>query len=114
MWYSGFDGEVWRIGSALSSDGQTFAKEAGEKAYQFGAGTPGDWDDSGVKDPWVVAGTNADGDSGLHIWYAGFDGDIWQGGYAFRAASAPAIIRVLFIIFQMEISCARGERATRQ
>jgi len=93
LWYSGFDGEVWRIGSALSSDGQTFAKEEGEKAYQFGAGTPGDWDDSGVKDPWIVAGTNADGDSGTHLWYAGFDGDVWQGGYAFRADGQDDFIR---------------------
>ncbi|HNH48245.1 MAG TPA: beta-propeller fold lactonase family protein, partial [Myxococcota bacterium] len=38
--------------------------------------------DSGVRDPWVI--TAADGTQ--HMWFSGFDGDIWQIGYATRAS----------------------------
>ena len=87
LWYSGYDGEVWRIGSALSADGgRSFTREPSEtRDYQFGTGSPGQWHDSGTRHPWVVAGEDADGNAGLHMWFAGFDGDLWRGGYAFRA-----------------------------
>jgi hypothetical protein len=91
LWYSGYDGEVWRIGSAVSSDGgQSFTREPSEtRDYQFGAGSPGQWHDSGTRHPWVLRGEDADGNPGLHMWFAGFDGDIWRAGYAFRADGAP-------------------------
>ena len=57
-------------------------------AYQFGLGEPGTWDDSGVKDAWVIAD-----DSGEHLWYSGFDGDAWRIGYAFRASGEQAFTR---------------------
>ncbi|MEC8422753.1 MAG: hypothetical protein VX000_03185, partial [Myxococcota bacterium] len=91
LWYSGFDGEVWRIGSALSTDGGfRFNREPSEtRDYQFGTGSPGQWHDSGTRHPWVLAGEDADGNPGLHMWFAGFDGDVWRAGHAFRAAGAP-------------------------
>jgi predicted GH43/DUF377 family glycosyl hydrolase/DNA-binding beta-propeller fold protein YncE len=79
LWYSGYDGARWRVGSARSSNGEDWSKEPALRGYIFGPGTPGTWDDSGVRDAFVI--TDNDGD---HMWYAGNDGDFWQGGYAFR------------------------------
>ncbi len=85
LWYSGTDGEYWRIGSAISSDGTNFTREAGStRGETFAPGSPGDWDDSGVRHPFVVSGTNTEGQEGIHLWYSGFDGTTWRGGYAFR------------------------------
>jgi DNA-binding beta-propeller fold protein YncE/predicted GH43/DUF377 family glycosyl hydrolase len=85
LWYSGFDGAVWRIGSAVSSNGRSFTRESSDTHdYRLGTGSPGQWHDSGVRDPWIVAGTNDDGVEGVHAWFSGFDGDLWRIGYAFR------------------------------
>jgi hypothetical protein len=84
LWYAGFDGEVWRVGSALSEDGETFVREPrSARGYAMTTGRPGDWDDSGVRHPWVLRGSDGDGQRGRHIWYTGFDGDLWRLGYAF-------------------------------
>ena len=84
LWYAGFDGEVWRVGSAISEDGETFEREVrSARGYAMTTGRPGDWDDSGVRHPYVLRGQDADGHRGRHIWYAGFDGDLWRIGYAF-------------------------------
>jgi len=88
LWYSGYDGSRWRIGSATSSDGETWTRDGAPRGYQFGLGEPGAWDDSGVKDAWVIAD-----ESGEHIWYSGFDGDAWRIGYAFRANGEQAFTR---------------------
>lgn len=88
LWYSGFDGARWRIGSAQSTDGRTWTRDAAPRGYQFGLGEPGEWDDSGVRDAWVIR--DADGE---HLWYSGFDGDAWQIGYAFRAENAGSFER---------------------
>jgi DNA-binding beta-propeller fold protein YncE len=83
LWFTGTDGSTRRIGSAVSSDGVSWTRETGSRDWIFGPGAPGDWDDSGTADPFVRR--DADGE---HLWYAGFDGDVWQGGYAFRAAGS--------------------------
>jgi DNA-binding beta-propeller fold protein YncE/predicted GH43/DUF377 family glycosyl hydrolase len=80
LWYSGFDGARWRVGSATSSDGRRWTREPGLRGYLFAPGAPGEWDDSGVRDAWVLTD-----DQGDHMWYSGFDGDRWQLGYARRA-----------------------------
>jgi len=83
LWYSASDGEDWVVGELVSADGVSFTHVEGvEDAWAFGAGTPGDWDDSGVRDAWV----RWDAEAGIYrLWYAGFDGLIWQIGYAERA-----------------------------
>jgi predicted GH43/DUF377 family glycosyl hydrolase len=91
MWYSGFDGSRWRIGSATSADGLSWARDDAPRGYQFGLGEPGAWDDSGVKDAWVITGVDGD-----HLWYSGFDGDNWRIGYAFREANEAAFSRSMF------------------
>ena len=88
LWYSGYDGSRWRIGSATSDDGENWTTDIAPRGYQFGLGEPGTWDDSGVKDAWVIAD-----DSGEHLWYSGFDGDAWRIGYAFRASGEQAFTR---------------------
>ena len=79
LWYAGSDGARWRIGAARSSDGRTWTKEPGLRGYIFAPGSPGEWDDSGVRDPWIHSDETGD-----HLWYAGFDGEVWQLGYAHR------------------------------
>jgi DNA-binding beta-propeller fold protein YncE/predicted GH43/DUF377 family glycosyl hydrolase len=80
LWFTGNDGSTRRIGSATSTDGITWTRETSSRDWIFGPGAPGDWDDSGVADPFVLRDS-----TGEHLWYAGYDGDVWQGGYAFRA-----------------------------
>jgi DNA-binding beta-propeller fold protein YncE len=83
LWYAGFDGELWRIGSATAADpaGPWVAEPGAFDAWQFGPGAPGSFDDSGVKDPHVWI--DAAGDT--HLYYAGFDGTSWHLGHALRA-----------------------------
>ena len=90
MWYSGFDGSRWRIGSATSDDGVEWTRDDAPRGYQLGLGRPGSWDDSGVKDAWVLAD-----EEGEHLWYSGFDGNNWRIGYAFRAVDESAFSRPL-------------------
>jgi len=90
LWYSGFDGARWRVGSATSSDGQTWTRDDAPRGYQFGLGEPGDWDDSGVRDAWALTD-----ESGTHLWYAGFDGDTWRIGYAHREPGASSFERAI-------------------
>jgi len=92
LWYSGFDGEVWRIGSAITEDGRRFEREErSARGYLLPTGRPGDWDDSGVRHPWALTGEDEEGRAGTHLWYAGFDGGIWRLGYAFvrRGSDVP-------------------------
>ena len=88
LWYSGYDGSRWRIGSATSTDGDSWSTDSAPRGYQFGLGEPGTWDDSGVKDAWVITD-----ETGEHLWYSGFDGDAWRIGYAFRAEGEQAFTR---------------------
>lgn len=80
LWFSAYDGARYRIGLAESSNGSSFTRVAGDTYdWQFDAGSPGEWNDSGVRDPMVIA----DGDI-EHLWFSGFSGEIWQIGYAWR------------------------------
>ena len=85
LWYSAFDGSSWRIGALLSDDGESWSRESSEPLLL--AGSPGAWDDSGVRHPYVITDSDGalTGEPGEHMWYSGFDGDIWRIGYAFRA-----------------------------
>ncbi len=80
VWYSGYDGSRYRIGSATSQDGISWSPEPGlSDPYQLGSGRPGTFDDTSLRDPMVVR----QGDQTV-MWYAGFDGEIWQIGAATR------------------------------
>lgn len=85
LWYTGSDGSRQRIGLATSPDGTTFTRVEGEDGWIFGPGTPGEWDDSGVRGPYVVTT-----DDLLHLWYSGSDGTTQRIGHA-SAATADAI-----------------------
>lgn len=90
LYYSGSDGETWRIGEATSTDqGKSWTRVEGSQGYTFTTGTPGEWDDSGVRDPVV----QVDGDGTWHLWYAGFDGDAWRLGYASRDSEDASWVR---------------------
>jgi len=94
LWYAGTDGEYWRIGSAITTDGTNFTRESGSsRGEMFPPGVPGEWDDSGVRHPYAVRGTDDEGRDGTHLWYSGFDGTTWRGGYAFRPDSTNAFER---------------------
>ncbi len=78
LWYAGTDGERFNIGAATSIDGWNFTRLAGQSDdWVFGTGSTGEWDDTSVRNPWVIS----TGDT-IHMWYGGFDGDTWAIGYA--------------------------------
>lgn len=80
IWYAGFDGSRYRIGAALTTDGSTLTPEPGvNDAFRFGLGEPGAFDDSGVRDPYIVV----DGDT-AQMWYSASDDTTWRVGYATR------------------------------
>ncbi len=88
LWYAASDGSRWRVGLAESVDGgSTFTRVTGAvEAWQFNGGEPGDWDDSGARDPWALTD-----DAGVtHLWYSGFDGDRWRVGHASRSSDTAA------------------------
>jgi DNA-binding beta-propeller fold protein YncE/predicted GH43/DUF377 family glycosyl hydrolase len=94
LWYAGTNGEYWRIGSAVSSDGTSFIREAeSTRGDLFPPGSPGEWDDSGVRHPFAVRGVDSQERAGTHLWYSGFDGATWRGGYAFRPDATNAFER---------------------
>ncbi len=78
LWYAGDDGSRFRIGSATAPTLRgDFVDEPGpEDPWRLDAGLPGGFDDSGVKDPVVVAI-----DGVPHLYYAGFDGSVWRIGH---------------------------------
>ncbi len=85
LYYTGYDGERRRVGTASSSDdGRSWSRVEGvDDPWVFDEGAPGEFDDSEVRDPYVVR----DPDTGLErLWYAGNDGAEWRIGYAERAA----------------------------
>lgn len=79
LWYAGDNSSRFLIGAATSPTLRgTFAPSAGEfDPWQFATGTPGSFDDSGVKDPLVLTI-----DGVRRLYYAGFDGSAWHLGYA--------------------------------
>lgn len=91
LWYTGSNGEIQRIGSAVSvDDGLSWTREEAEQTrpWAFPPGSPGDWDDSGVRDPYIVTT-----EEGQHLYYAGSDGDLWRIGHAFRATDDDEWLR---------------------
>ncbi|MCK6505560.1 hypothetical protein L6R53_19545 [Myxococcota bacterium] len=90
LFFSGGDGETWYIGEATSTDqGQSWSRDTGARGYALATGSPGDWDDSGVRDPFV----HVDGEGTWHLWYTGFDGDTWRLGYATRGGEDESWVR---------------------
>ena len=75
--FSAFDGRSWQIGLAERSEGKW--NLVSEQPI-VSAGYPGDWNDSGVKDPYLLLESVENGYV-VHLWYAGFDGTNWQIGY---------------------------------
>jgi predicted GH43/DUF377 family glycosyl hydrolase len=75
MWYSGYDGAVWRIGYASSSDGIEWTKSSMNPVLNPGA--PGSWDDDHIRAPTVIF----DGTT-YHMWYSGCDWQNYRIGYA--------------------------------
>jgi len=90
LWYSGYDGERYRIGLAASDDGSSWSRvEGSPDQWVFEEGTPGEFDDTLVREPAVLR----DEDAGVyHLWYTGDDGDSSRVGYATHplVAGAPA------------------------
>lgn len=76
MWYSGYEGARWRIGLALSEDGVSWAKHAGNPVLE--PGPPGSWDEASVAYSSVVLK-----DGRYRMWYQGGDSaGAWRIGYA--------------------------------
>ena len=64
MWFSGYDGTVWKIGYATSNDGNAWTKYGSNPVH---SGSSGEWDANGVRDPWVLKVGNT-----YHMWYIGW------------------------------------------
>jgi hypothetical protein len=79
LWYTGSNGEVDKIGAATSTNGISWNR-VGDGEALFAGGAPGEFDDSSVRDPYVVID-----DTTEHLYYSGFDGDFWRIGYAQRS-----------------------------
>ncbi len=79
LWYTGSDGTEFRIGTADWIGDELVREEGDDDPWIVAAGSPGEWDDSGVRDPFFVADPE-----GEHLYYAGFDGDAWHVGHAMR------------------------------
>ncbi|MCB9762874.1 MAG: hypothetical protein H6739_23945 [Alphaproteobacteria bacterium] len=81
LWYTGSDSNTRsRVGRATSADGVSWTRVPGaDDPWDFAPGAPGTFDDSAVRHPWVLS---VDGTE--HLWYAGFDGESWNIGYASR------------------------------
>lgn len=76
MWYSGFDGYVWKIGYSTSSDGENWTR-FGENPV-LTAGSEGTFDSNGV---WLPSVSYVDGV--FHMWYTGIDANNkYRIGYA--------------------------------
>lgn len=110
LYYGGFDGSRWRIGAATSPNGVTWTPEpSASDPFQFDSGSPGEFDDTGVRDPMVV-----DVDGVLHMWYSGFDGDLWTIGKAtlngedWTRAASPVTGRPEALLVGLNLSFAHA------
>lgn len=80
LFYTGSDGDNYRVGEATSTDGVSFTRVPGvNDPWTFEAGPSGDWHDGGVRDAFVRRVDGVD-----QMWFAGFDGGNWQIGQAQR------------------------------
>ena len=85
MWYTGYDGELLRIGYATSGDGVTWARNSSDPVLDVGAA--GSWDSKGVSSPSVVSEEDI-----FRMWYTGSGGRRVGIGYASSYARASAIV----------------------
>lgn len=82
LYYTADDGERLRIGAldvAAGGLGAATRVPGADADWVFAGGAPGEWDDSGVKDAWVVVEGGTE-----HLWFAGSSGEAWRVGYASR------------------------------
>jgi len=80
MWYEGHDGDNFRIGQAVSSDGLHWTKDGANPVLDLGP--PGSWDSIHAIEPYVLF------DGQLYrMWYSGYDGQHFRIGLA----TAPPI-----------------------
>jgi len=79
LWFSGDSSSRFLIGAASGASlrGSLARLEGRFDPWLFSTGTPGSFDDSGVRDPLVLTI-----DGVRHLYYAGFDGTTWSLGYA--------------------------------
>jgi hypothetical protein len=75
MWYTGYSGDIERIGLATSEDGMHWEKYAGNPVLDIGE--PEQWDDE-----HVTLGSVIYQDSLYKMWYAGWGRETWSFGYA--------------------------------
>ncbi|MSQ14921.1 MAG: hypothetical protein EXR50_03555 [Dehalococcoidia bacterium] len=76
MWYSGFDGKIWRIGLAISPDGVNWQKSASNPIMD--GGSPGSWDEAGAAYSSVIYIQDT-----FYMWYQGLDSKgVWRIGRA--------------------------------
>jgi predicted GH43/DUF377 family glycosyl hydrolase len=75
MWYSGFDGETWRIGSAQSPDGIDWTRDPQNPVFEPDPASS--WDNNSVYGASVIL------DNGTYkMWYTGGNGKVARIGYA--------------------------------
>ena len=74
MWYTGYDGSIWRIGLATSQDGIDWTMFEGNPVSN--EGPAGSWDDEGVAVSTVLFE-----ESIYKMWYVGYDGAHFRVGY---------------------------------
>ncbi|UCG69444.1 MAG: PKD domain-containing protein [Thermoplasmata archaeon] len=74
MWYNGYDGSIWRICYASSSDGLAWSKQG----MVLDIGSSGTLDDRHVHNPSIIMDENND----YHMWYSGYDGSRYRTLYA--------------------------------
>jgi hypothetical protein len=89
LWYTGADGSRSRIGRATSPDGRVWTRAS--DTFELGTGAPGEIDDSAVRHPFVLREDGVE-----HLWYAGFDGDVWSVVYASRASADAEWTRAVY------------------
>jgi predicted GH43/DUF377 family glycosyl hydrolase len=65
MWFSGYDGSMWKIGYATSTDGAYWTNATGNPIFSNGSSVS--WDGGGVKMPWVLKVGST-----YHMWYIGY------------------------------------------
>jgi len=74
MWYTGYDGDVWAIGYAISLDGIHWTKDPHNPVLE---GDPSDWEDGNVTNPHVLSEGST-----YKMWYSAGDWPNKEQGYA--------------------------------
>jgi hypothetical protein len=83
MWYGGFDGSIWQIGYAESTNGITGWSKSGSNPV-LTVGVSGKWDDEHISLPWVIL------DGGTYkMWYTGTDDPTGETDIQIGYATSP-------------------------